>query len=108
LPDFDMFNPASETGCFMDENQLDALAKRMAKNLKTPDDLCQYGRLLKKRFCRINGNSLAKRSLPVFQTDNRTALLGTDCPQPDAYTAPCVSYGEAQYRQGWSVPDGTT
>lgn len=32
----------------MDENQLQALANELAKNLKTPDDLSQFDRLLKK------------------------------------------------------------
>ena len=32
----------------MDEKQLQALANGLAKNLKTPDDLNQFDRLLKK------------------------------------------------------------
>jgi hypothetical protein len=32
----------------MDEKQLQALANELAKNLKTPDDLNQFDRLLKK------------------------------------------------------------
>lgn len=32
----------------MDEKQLQALANELAKNLKTPDDLSQFDRLLKK------------------------------------------------------------
>ncbi|HAJ2337042.1 TPA: hypothetical protein HMM68_17845 [Escherichia coli] len=32
----------------MDEKQLQALANELAKNLKTPEDLCQFDRLLKK------------------------------------------------------------
>ncbi|KMK34375.1 transposase [Pluralibacter gergoviae] len=32
----------------MDEKQLQALANKLAKNLKTPDDLSQFDRLLKK------------------------------------------------------------
>jgi len=48
LPDFDMFNSTSQAGYFMDEKQLQALANELAKNLKTPDDLSQFDRLLKK------------------------------------------------------------
>ncbi len=33
----------------MDEKQLQALANELAKNLKTPDDLNQFDRLLKKK-----------------------------------------------------------
>ncbi len=36
----------------MDEKQLQALANELAKNLKTPDDLNQFDRLLKKNQCR--------------------------------------------------------
>ena len=32
----------------MDEKQLQALANELAKNLKTPEDLSQFDRLLKK------------------------------------------------------------
>ncbi|EIW3691066.1 transposase, partial [Salmonella enterica] len=32
----------------MDEKQLQALANELAKNLKTPEDLCYFDRLLKK------------------------------------------------------------
>lgn len=43
-----MFNPASNDCQFMDEKQLQALANELAKNLKTPEDLSQFDRLLKK------------------------------------------------------------
>ncbi|WP_416041986.1 IS256 family transposase [Edwardsiella ictaluri] len=43
-----MFNPTSKAGYFMNEKQLQALANELAKNLKTPDDLSQFDRLLKK------------------------------------------------------------
>ncbi|AWF33359.1 putative transposase (plasmid) [Klebsiella oxytoca] len=36
----------------MDEKQLRALANELAKNLKTPDDLNQFDRLLKKSTLR--------------------------------------------------------
>ena len=36
----------------MDEKQLQALANELAKNLKTPDDLSQFDRLLKKSALR--------------------------------------------------------
>lgn len=36
----------------MDEKQLQALANELAKNLKTPDDLSQFDRLLKKSVLR--------------------------------------------------------
>ncbi|SBY96902.1 putative transposase within prophage [Klebsiella pneumoniae] len=39
----------------MDEKQLQALANELAKNLKTPDDLSQFDRLLKKNQSRITG-----------------------------------------------------
>lgn len=43
-----MFNSTSNEGQFMDEKQLQALANELVKNLKTPDDLNQFDRLLKK------------------------------------------------------------
>ncbi|EOS93380.1 transposase [Erwinia tracheiphila PSU-1] len=36
----------------MDEKQSQALANELAKNLKTPDDISQFERLLKKNQCR--------------------------------------------------------
>lgn len=36
----------------MDEKQLQALANELAKNLKTPEDLSQFDRLLSKRAAR--------------------------------------------------------
>lgn len=41
----------------MDEKQLQALANELAKNLKTPEDLNQFDRLLKK-------SALRRRSMP--------------------------------------------
>lgn len=43
-----MFNPALNESYFMNEKQLQALANELAKNLKTPEDLNQFDRLLKK------------------------------------------------------------
>lgn len=43
-----MFNSPSNEGEFMDDKQLQALANELAKNLKTPEDLSQFDRLLKK------------------------------------------------------------
>ncbi len=37
----------------MDEKQLQALANELAKNLKTPEDLNQFERLLKKSVLRL-------------------------------------------------------
>jgi len=42
-----MFNPISKAGYFMDEKQLQALANELAKNLKIPEVLSQFDRLLK-------------------------------------------------------------
>lgn len=36
----------------MDDKQLQALANELAKNLKTPEDLSQFDRLLKKSVSR--------------------------------------------------------
>ncbi|HAU2961128.1 TPA: hypothetical protein JC757_005080 [Salmonella enterica subsp. diarizonae] len=49
MPEFDMFNSTSNEGQFMDEKQLQALANELAKNLKTPEDLNQFDRLLDER-----------------------------------------------------------
>lgn len=38
----------------MDEKQLQALANELAKNLKTPEDLNQFDRLLKKLASRLH------------------------------------------------------
>ena len=43
-----MFNSPSNEGEFMADKQLQALANELAKNLKTPEDLSQFDRLLKK------------------------------------------------------------
>lgn len=43
-----MFNPASNQGYVWDEKQLQTPANELAKNLKTPEDLSQFERLLKK------------------------------------------------------------
>lgn len=48
MPEFDMFNSTSNEGQFMYKKQLQALANELAKNLKTPEDLNQFDRLLKK------------------------------------------------------------
>lgn len=52
LPDFGIFNSTSKTGHIIDEKQLQALANELAKNLKAPEDLNQFDRLLKKNQCR--------------------------------------------------------
>ncbi|MKO33728.1 hypothetical protein DTY60_24120 [Escherichia coli] len=43
-----MFNPASMKVNLWTKNKLQALANELAKNLKTPEDLSQFDRLLKK------------------------------------------------------------
>ncbi len=44
----------------MDEKQLQALANELAKNLKTPEDLSQFDRLLKKLSADESPNDFGK------------------------------------------------
>lgn len=55
----------------MDEKQLQALANALAKNLKIPEDLSPFDRLLKKNQTRISGidNQHAIKKRTVFPTD---------------------------------------
>lgn len=48
----------------MDEKQLQALANELAKNLKTPDYLSQFDRLLKKISGEAARNGTTQRPLP--------------------------------------------
>ncbi|WP_338894218.1 hypothetical protein [Escherichia coli] len=42
----------------MDKKQLQALANKLAKKLKAPEDLCQFDRLLKKLSVEGNADQL--------------------------------------------------
>lgn len=64
----------------MDEKQLQALANELAKNLKTPDDLNQFDRLLK------------KISVEAALNAEMTHHLGYDKNQPKPATNACNGY----------------
>lgn len=55
----------------MDEKQLQALANELAKNLKTPEDLNQFDRLLKKLVLR-------RRSTPKCPTTSVTIKISPE------------------------------
>lgn len=73
----------------MDEKQLQALANELAKNLKTPDDLNQFDRLLKKISVEAALNAEMTHHLGY---DKNQPKLPKDCyhwrwPAGAAYTA---------------------
>lgn len=63
----------------MDEKQLQALANELAKNLKTPDDLSQFDRLLKKISVEAALN--AEMSHHLGYDKNRAPTPATAIPQ---------------------------
>ncbi|EEM2539828.1 hypothetical protein C3N85_23940 [Salmonella enterica subsp. enterica serovar Morehead] len=88
MPEFDMFNSTSNEGQFMDEKQLQALANELAKNLKTPDDLNQFDRLLKKISVEAALNAEMTHHLgydknqPKPATNTRTLNRSKKCTTP--------------------------
>ena len=72
----------------MDEKQLQALANELAKNLKTPEDLNQFDRLLK------------KISVEAALNAEMTHHLGYDKNQPKPATNTRNGYTQAMAR--WS------
>lgn len=82
----------------MDEKQLQALANELAKNLKTPEDLNQFDRLLKKISVEAALNAEMTHHLgydknqPKPATNTRNGYTQKDCyhwrwPAGAAYTA---------------------
>ncbi len=60
----------------MDEKQLQALANERAKNLKTPEDLSQFNRLLKKLSVEAALN--AEMTHHLGYEKNQTRITGMD------------------------------
>ncbi|KHJ21963.1 hypothetical protein PU06_03550 [Escherichia coli] len=60
----------------MDEKQLQALANELAKNLKTPEDLSQFDRLLKKLSVEAALN--AEMTHHLGYEKNQTRITGMD------------------------------
>ncbi|WP_442890994.1 hypothetical protein [Arsenophonus sp. PmNCSU2021_1] len=65
----------------MDEKQLQALANKLAKNLKTPDDLSQFDRLLKKISVEAALNAEMSHHLGYKISPNRVPTPATAIPQ---------------------------
>ena len=66
----------------MDEKQLQALANELAKNLKTPDDLSQFDRLLKKINVEAALNAEMTHLWATIKTSlNRVPTPATAIPQ---------------------------
>ena len=66
----------------MDEKQLQALANEQAKNLKTPEDLSQFDRLLKKISVEAALNAEMSHHLATIKTSlNRVPTPAMAIPQ---------------------------
>ncbi|STR74146.1 Uncharacterised protein [Klebsiella pneumoniae] len=68
----------------MDERQLQALANELAKNLKTPEDLSQFDRLLK------------KLSVEAALNAEMTPILGMRKISPDQELTPATVIPQSQ------------
>lgn len=63
----------------MDEKQLQALANELAKNLKTPEDLSQFDRLLKKLSVEAALNAEMTHHLGYEKNQSRPGANSRNC-----------------------------
>ncbi len=75
----------------MDEKQLQALANELAKNLKTPEDLSQFDRLLK------------KLSVEAALNAEMTHHLGYEKISPDRELTPATVFHKDRYHRRQST-----